>query len=92
MSLSDWHLRDGQKPTVKRRAGNAGPARRHNTPKSYTPEDVDKFCQAIRDGHSVVGAVRLTGIPVSKAYDMLAVDNELRAHHERNKSMRKNKK
>ena len=53
MSLSDWHRQGGVKrvPSAKRKS--TGPKKNHNSPKNYTPEQVDVFIGMIKKGHSI---------------------------------------
>ena len=86
MSLSDWHRQGGVKrvPSAKRKS--TGPKKNHNSPKNYTPEQVDVFIGMIKKGHSISESVRVSKITVSKAYTLVTEDAELKACHKRNKA------
>ena len=85
MSLSDWHRQGGVKrvPSVKRKS--TGPKKNHNSPKNYTPEQVEQFIGLIKSGYSISEAVRVSKITVSKAYTLVTMDAELKECHKRNK-------
>ena len=85
MSITSWHMKDSHLGCAPKRVGGGG--RHKNRPKAYTDANIEAFYQCVRDGYSVSYGIRTAGIPVSKAYDLLSVDKELRAIHERNKAM-----
>ena len=68
-------------PSVKRESKN-----NRNSPKNYTPEQVERFIGLIKAGCSISEAVRVSKIPVSKAYTLVTMDTELKECHKRNKT------
>lgn len=83
MSISIWHRKDSHLNNAPKRVYSGG---RRNKPKNYDDANIETFYQCVRDGYSVSQGIRIAKIPVSKAYELLNVDKELRAMHESNKS------
>lgn len=83
MSITSWHMKDSHLGCAPKRVGGGG--RHKNRPKAYTEANIEAFYQCVRDGYSVSYGIRTAQIPVSKAYEILAMNPGLKAIHENNK-------
>lgn len=81
MSISPWHMKDSNlNNRPKTISGKTSRTRR-----KYTDEQLSAFDEAVREGFSVSAAMRISKLPVSKAYEILAMNPGLKAIHENNK-------